>query len=112
MNPAHGRQVEELYQAARDPAKRAEVLAAADPELRREVESLLAQDRANTESLDKTAGAAVTPGTQIGPYKIEGLLGAGGMGEVFRAVDTKLNRPVAIKFLSAELADASARRRF
>ena len=54
----------------------------------------------------------IRPGAQIGPYKIEGLLGAGGMGEVFRAFDTKLNRPVAIKFLSAELADAAARRRF
>lgn len=54
----------------------------------------------------------ITPGAQIGPYKIEGLLGAGGMGEVFRALDTKLNRPVAIKFLSAELADVAARRRF
>jgi serine/threonine protein kinase/Tol biopolymer transport system component len=54
----------------------------------------------------------ITAGIQIGPYKIEGLLGAGGMGEVFRAVDTRLNRPVAIKFLSADLADATARRRF
>jgi Tol biopolymer transport system component len=54
----------------------------------------------------------ITPGAQIGPYKIEGLLGAGGMGEVFRAVDARLNRPVAIKFLSSELADAAARHRF
>ena len=51
MNPAHRRQIEELYQAARDPAKRAEVLAAADPELRREVESLLAQDSSKTGGL-------------------------------------------------------------
>jgi serine/threonine protein kinase len=50
----------------------------------------------------------ITPGTQIGPYKIEGPLGAGGMGEVFRAVDAKFNRLVAIKFLSARLADAAA----
>lgn len=122
MTPADRRQVEELYQAARDPAKRAEVLAAADPELRGEVESLLAQDSSKTGTLDQPARAGlagpdsavtvITPGAQIGPYKIEGLLGAGGMGEVFRAVDTKFNRPVAIKFLSAELADAAARRRF
>lgn len=52
------------------------------------------------------------PGTQIGVYQIEAVLGEGGMGTVYRALDTKLNRPVAIKVLSDELADASARRRF
>src|SRR6478736_3375931 len=51
-------------------------------------------------------------GTQLGVYQIEAVLGEGGMGTVYRAVDTKLNRPVAIKVLSDELADASARRRF
>jgi Tol biopolymer transport system component len=54
----------------------------------------------------------IASGIQIGPYKIERRLGSGGMGEVFRAVDTKLNRPVAIKFLSSHLADAAGRRRF
>src|SRR5438552_1336258 len=51
-------------------------------------------------------------GTFIDSYRIESRLGEGGMGTVYRAVDTKLNRPVAIKFLSDELADAAARRRF
>ena len=51
-------------------------------------------------------------GTQIGSYRIEAQLGEGGMGVVYRALDTKLNRPVAIKLLSNELADADARRRF
>ena len=51
-------------------------------------------------------------GTQLGVYKIESVLGEGGMGTVYRALDTKLNRPVAIKVLSDELADAPARRRF
>jgi serine/threonine protein kinase len=51
-------------------------------------------------------------GAQIGYYRIESPLGEGGMGIVYRAVDTKLNRPVAIKFLSSEMADAAARRRF
>src|SRR5690242_13048385 len=51
-------------------------------------------------------------GSQIGYYRIESPLGEGGMGVVYRALDTKLNRPVAIKFLSNELADAAARRRF
>jgi len=52
------------------------------------------------------------PGAQVGIYRIEAPLGEGGMGTVYRAIDTKLNRPVAIKFLSDDLADANARRRF
>ena len=125
MTSQRSRQIEELYEAARDPTTRAKVLAAADPELRGEVESLLARDSSQMGIPNQpdgvgvarlagphSAAMAITPGTQIGPYKIEGPLGAGGMGEVFRAVDTKFNRPVAIKFLSAGLADAAARRRF
>ncbi len=51
-------------------------------------------------------------GTEIGPYRIECSLGEGGMGVVFKALDTKLNRPVAIKLLSDQLADTTARGRF
>src|SRR5919106_821820 len=54
----------------------------------------------------------ILPGTTIGPYEIESTIGAGGMGSVYRARDTRLNRPVAIKFLSETLADPTARRRF
>lgn len=56
--------------------------------------------------------AAIEPGERIGQYRLEEMLGAGGMGVVHRAVDTKLNRSVAIKFLPKNLADAAARRRF
>jgi serine/threonine protein kinase len=52
-------------------------------------------------------------GTRLGPYEILGALGAGGMGEVYRARDAKLNREVAIKVVPASLAsDPSALGRF
>jgi eukaryotic-like serine/threonine-protein kinase len=60
----------------------------------------------------RTAAADFPAGTLIGSYRIDALLGEGGMGVVYRATDTKLNRAVAIKFLSEELFDADARRRF
>jgi serine/threonine protein kinase/Tol biopolymer transport system component len=56
---------------------------------------------------------ALTAGTRLGPYEIESPLGAGGMGEVYRARDTRLERTVAIKVLNAQLvASTELRARF
>ena len=80
------------------------------PDLQAHVEALL---RAH-ENTPSDAGENRPPlaGQQLGPYRMLSLLGSGGMGDVYRAQDTKLNCPVAIKFLSDDLADRSARRRF
>jgi|SRR5579859_4689108 len=56
---------------------------------------------------------ALIPGTKLGPYEIQEALGAGGMGEVYRARDTRLDRSVAIKILPAHLSqNAEAKERF
>lgn len=54
----------------------------------------------------------VLTGRRLGAYEVQDPIGSGAMGVVYRALDTRLNRPVAIKFLSADVADAEARRRF
>ena len=55
----------------------------------------------------------LSSGARLGPYEIQAAIGAGGMGEVYRARDTRLDRTVAIKVLPAELsADPERRARF
>ena len=56
---------------------------------------------------------ALAPGTRLGPYEVTALIGRGGMGEVHRAHDTRLNRDVALKVLPAQFAlDADRLARF
>jgi Tol biopolymer transport system component/tRNA A-37 threonylcarbamoyl transferase component Bud32 len=95
-----------------------------DEGLRREVESLLAQPAARAAFLERRAAEALpnanahptraqAPGARLGPYHLEATLGTGGMGQVFRARDTRLDRIVAIKLVRQELADREDfRRRF
>lgn len=107
MSPERWHEIEDLYHAATDlkPGARASLLEATDPELRREVESLLAHlgplpdIGVAPHEPDAEAGEQLKPGDLLGAYRIEGRLGTGGMGEVYRASDTQLNRPAAIKIL-------------
>jgi serine/threonine-protein kinase len=60
-----------------------------------------------------TTGSGLYAGQRLGPYEITGLIGAGGMGEVYRARDTRLDRSVALKVLPSDLAlDQNQMRRF
>jgi eukaryotic-like serine/threonine-protein kinase len=103
-------EIEKLYFSASElePAERVaylERMCGSDLDLRREVESLL-------EFLEpvpvQVPDTHVPSGEQIGPYTILEFLQAGGMGEVYKARDTRLDRTVAIKFLPSVLADDAA----
>ena len=121
---------DKLLEALRlEPSQRAVYLAqtgATDPELRSELESLIAfHERTGTDFLNAPWPPAVSvlalqvepdagntllaAGTRLGPYEVQALLGAGGMGEVYRARDIRLNRIVAIKVIPRSLSTDAAR---
>ena len=120
MTADRRRQVEALCleALALEPDARAAFLDRAcgsDEALRHEVDTLLAGQADAAGFLEQpawhTASTPLTPGTRLGPYQIDSAIGAGGMGEVYRATDTRLSRTVAIKVLPAGVASDPARRR-
>jgi eukaryotic-like serine/threonine-protein kinase len=127
MEPERWRLLEDLFHAAlsHPEGERSNFLAhacAGDQTLRDEVEALLDQTT-SVGLLDVPAlvvaahavSAARMPtltGRKIGVYEVQAPIGAGGMSVVYRALDTRLNRPVAIKFLFDALADPAAHLRF
>ena len=110
MTSERWRQIEELYHAVRDcgPAERVALLSTSDSEVRSRVERMLAQE-SGSQILHWPAAALLGPdsetfwgaGSRLGPYEIQSKIGSGGMGTVYRAMDTRLGRLVAIKTLNA-----------
>ena len=122
MTPERFEEVERVCQATLDqPAESRQTFlddaCKGDADLRAEVESLLAGE-SKAESLLKeppqvAATIRLAAGQRLGPYEILSLIGEGGMGQVYKARDTRLGRTVAIKVLPAGLAaDPERRRRF
>jgi len=107
--------VEQLFHEARErpPDQWSAFLAQAcdgDPALQHDVESLLAQQegsllRDGVQALARQITGASREGTRLGPYVLGPLIGEGGMGEVYRARDARLDREVAIKILPSDLVD-------
>jgi Tol biopolymer transport system component len=119
MTPERWRQVSEIFHAAiaRDPRARESFLDEAcrhDSTLRSEVDALVAaHGDAGAFGESPVAMTPLVAGSQLGSYRIDALIDAGGMGEVYRARDTKLGRDVAIKLLPVHLtADPDRRARF
>jgi Tol biopolymer transport system component len=122
MERERWQKIEILYDAAlqKSPRERSAFLAQAcegDAELQAEVENLLDQGSSLLarpaweafSSLVDDPGRPLARGTQLGPYRIEEPLGEGGMGKVYKARDTRLDRVVAIKVLAAEFSGRFAR---
>jgi serine/threonine protein kinase len=88
-------------------------LVSGDDSLRREVESLPAADEQARSSFLQSAPLGLARGTRLGDYEVLSKLGAGGMGEVYRALDVRLRREAAIKILPGFVSsDPERLRRF
>jgi serine/threonine protein kinase len=116
MKPEQWQQAREVLADALDlkPEDRPAFLdraCSSDHALRREVERLIAaSDEARSDFLQSPAlRVTLLPGTKLGDYEVKALVGAGGMGEVYRARDTRLQRDVAIKVLPCLYAGDSDR---
>src|SRR3954468_22049108 len=121
MSPDQFREIEELYHAVREanPEQRAALLSRIAPDIRHEIEALLSESRGrqildrpaiqNAPELLADSTAGLGAGDFLGPYRIEGKLGEGGMCEVFRAVYTRLGRAVAIKLAHQEFTSGFER---
>ena len=114
MTPDLWRRIEDLFHAARglEPDERAALLESTDPEIRSRVERMLDVesgswiiDQSFDALLAESNRTTIAPGTELGPYRIEAQIGAGGMGTVYRAVDIRLDRAVAIKIASERYSE-------
>jgi eukaryotic-like serine/threonine-protein kinase len=120
MTPERWQQIRDVLEKALElgPDERSGYLdraCASDSSLRHEVEILLASSADVRSSFlqSLTLQVTLTPGTKLGDYEVKSLLSSGGMGEVYRARDSRLARDVAIKVLpSFLLADSGRLRRF
>ncbi|MEP6961265.1 MAG: bifunctional serine/threonine-protein kinase/formylglycine-generating enzyme family protein [Acidobacteriota bacterium] len=98
MQPERWQQIKSLYEAVlKEPAQAQALLSGVDPQVRREVEALLASRVPDADATLTMANPAPPAVEQFGPYQVIAPIGKGGMGQVFKGLDTRLGRLVAIK---------------